>query len=488
VTAGARTLQRRSRPGTGGRPSGVLLAAQPARRALLVGEDHGEAIKVEPMHLGVPSGRGESSSWIDPFLAANRQELERLALVPEVRPGGSSASLYLTPGARIGAVALRSPATRRAVAGLVVKSRFGWASTGRVLAAVGFRVEPSVGGGTLVPGSAREIPPWILAGPVLSRLSELLANLRRDFALVSVHRTRPRGRVDWSEYGRLALPRGAWQRFLCTFPDLVADPELLAAARWTLSRVIADLERGDASLVGRSLLERAHWLATRVGPGPARRPDAHLVPPSAVLPPWLTAAVEGMCWVADERGLGGSRTLDGLPWSLEVDRLWEAWVETLIGDVAPRLGARLEVGRRGETSRPLDWTGTARSLSRLVPDLVLRFPGRAVCIDAKYKRHYESLRERRWERLEETMKEAHRADVHQALAYAAVAPEAAVDTALVYPLRGQRECAAASVSMAAVGSGSRRLRLLLVGIPFGFRGPSERDATLALLERSLRAA
>ena len=86
------------------------------------------------------------------------------------------------------------------------------------------------------------------------------------------------------------------------------------------------------------------------------------------------------------------------------------------------------------------------------------------------------------------MKEAHRAKVHQALAYAAVAPEAAVDTTLVYPLRAHRECDAALVSAAAAGIGSRRLRLLLVGEPFGFRGPSECDAALALLEPSLRAA
>jgi hypothetical protein len=88
----------------------------------------------------------------------------------------------------------------------------------------------------------------------------------------------------------------------------------------------------------------------------------------------------------------------------------------------------------------------------------------------------------------EAMREAHRADVHQALAYAGVAPEGSVDTVLAYPVTGQGEAGQASLSVAELGAGARRVRLFLVGLPFGFRGSGDRQGTLALLERALRAA
>jgi hypothetical protein len=168
--------------------------------------------------------------------------------------------------------------------------------------------------------------------------------------------------------------------------------------------------------------------------------------------------------------------------------LWEAWVETLLVEVALRLGARLEVGRRRETVRPLIWKDTVRSLSHLVPDFIVRLPGRAVCVDAKYKRHLELLCARRWEGLSEAVREAHRADVHQALACAGAAPERVVDTVLVYPVAGVGRGAAGSVSVAELSAGERRVRLLLVGLPFGFHGAGDREATLGLLEQPLRAA
>src|SRR5262249_7885651 len=149
---------------------------------------------------------------------------------------------------------------------------FGWSSVGQVLGDVGFRVEPEVGGASLVPGSAREVPPWILAGPVVARIAAAIERLNRTFVPVMVEREGPRGTVDWNWYSKRALPTGRWTSFRCTYSDLSDDPRLMSALRWTLRRVGQDLEPASDLVIARRLLERIHDLLRRLGPGPAARP------------------------------------------------------------------------------------------------------------------------------------------------------------------------------------------------------------------------
>jgi hypothetical protein len=106
--------------------------------------------------------------------------MQRLRLQVDVC-ADSEVYVRLTPGARIGAMPLVGPATRRVVAGILVEPRFRWPALGAVFNSIGFTVEPALGGSPLVPGSARDVPPWILAGPVIQRVAALLRHSRRSF-------------------------------------------------------------------------------------------------------------------------------------------------------------------------------------------------------------------------------------------------------------------------------------------------------------------
>jgi 5-methylcytosine-specific restriction endonuclease McrBC regulatory subunit McrC len=343
-----------------------------------------------------------------------------------------------------------------------------------------------------VPGSAREVPPWILVGPVLARVAALLRHFTRQFLLAEEGRRSPRGRVDWTNYARRSLPTGHWDRFLCSFPDVCEDPWLLSALRWTVERVRTDLEPAADSLAARRLLEEARLILRRLGPGPASRPassDLRRVHGDPLLSDLLKAALEAIGWVRDERGLGGTRTLDGLAWSLATEVLWEAWVESVFAEIAQRLGARLDTGREGSTRRPLHWNTPLRTLNHLAPDLALQLPGRTIWIDAKYKAHLLDLHHLGWAGLSEATREAHRSDLHQALAYASLSGDAEVDTWLVYP---SAQPASAAMNhppraVAEVSSGSRRVRLVIAGLPFGFSGTAGRTRLVASWEQLLRS-
>lgn len=191
--------------------------------------------------------------------------------------------------------------------------------------------EPSVGGAPLVPGSAREVPAWLLAAPVVRRLESLLHHRKRGFVERSEDRSSPRGHIEWAKWARQHVPSGRWTSLPCCFPDPDDDPELLASVRWTLGHLDDELALLEEATAARVLRARIADLRSTVGPGPAQRPSTWEAGGSSG---WVFDALQAMGWVAEERGLGGARALDGMSWDLRVDEVWEAWVDAFVAELA----------------------------------------------------------------------------------------------------------------------------------------------------------
>lgn len=117
-----------------------------------------------------------------------------------------------------------------------------------------------------------------------------------------------------------------------------------------------------------------------------------------------------------------------------MELFFEAWVETVLRAVMIRTGGQLLTGRKRETVAPLRWdppySGSQRSL---VPDLVFRLEGCTLVVDAKYKRHWEELQHGGWAAQPEALREQHRQDLLQILAYANLAEATVTVCCLVYP-------------------------------------------------------
>lgn len=453
-----------------GKPKHRGLLEIPAARPLLETVDHGDAVSLDEGMLGASSERS-SERWVEPFLRANRSHLQRLGVTANVETR-NGLEVRLTPGSRIGAVPLISPATRRVAAGLLIKPRFAWSALGAVLGDIGFATEPTLGGTPLVPGSARQVPAWLLAAPVVRRLEAFLRHRKRGFSEREEVRQSPRGRVDWTRWATRHVPSGRWATLPCHFSEPGDDPELMAGVRWTLGRLDEELATFHEAIAARLLRTRISTLQTEIGTGHIRRPSTAFHTNSNE---WLAEAAQAMGWVSEERGLGGAQTLDGMSWDLPIDEVWEAWVDAFIADLAPRCG--LNALRRGQTTRQLNWTTGTKSMRMLIPDSGLRGNERLVWVDAKYKSHLQNLADQGWFGLGDTTRDAHRADLHQALAYAALGEAERVDSLLVYPDLSAE--ARRPPAIATVASGRRHVRLILVGLPFGFRSPAQREETLA---------
>jgi hypothetical protein len=128
-------------------------------------------------------------------------------------------------------------------------------------------------------------------------------------------------------------------------------------------------------------------------------------------------------------------------------------------------------------------------MGHLAPDFLLELPGRAVWIDAKYKDHLRRLAVQDWSGLPVILRESHRADLHQALAYAMFSDAPRVDTLLVYPgllgPLGEPVSPDPVFALADLVAGGRHVRLGLGSIPFGFQGPAHREQVVAGWEKVL---
>jgi hypothetical protein len=424
--------------------------------------------------------RGSRDGWgglADRFQRLNEVALDALDVQLRLESNLSGSRLYCIPGGRAGAVPLRSPITGDVAAGLLIKPRFGWSGVGEILQETGWHAAPDILEMPVVPGSASEVPPWVLAGPVLARLADLLRDLKRGYEFVDDIRAQPKGTIRWAEYASRHVPRGNLHHLPCRYPDLGIDPEIVRAVRWTLERLHSELARiGGRDRIATTLVQLALQLMEKVRHVRPERPRPETLHQILKTNPYIAEVIrrglQAIGWIVEERGLGGTDTSDGLAWSLPLEVLWENYVESHYRSESRMTGATIRTGRLGETTVPIRWRQSLqRSLSQLVPDLVLQRGREIHVVDAKYKAHFTDLDERGWREFQDDERSAHRSDIHQVLAYAGLFDAEHVTATLVYPLRRDTYLALAERrqdrSIATLYHGNREVSLELRGLPFG---------------------
>lgn len=110
-------------------------------------------------------------------------------------------------------------------------------------------------------------------------------------------------------------------------------------------------------------------------------------------------------------------------------------------------------------------------MTHLIPDIVVRWGGRVQIVEAKYKAHFADIDAKGWRRIGEDARQAHRADLHQVLAYASLYDAEQITATLVYPLRwdtwNDLEPRRRHVAVADLIHQGRSVRLEMRGLPFG---------------------
>lgn len=432
------------RSGIRNRKSAPLVPPARANEICLEVEDHSVSRRsavdfFQLRRLGDPDTQpARAARLAAQFVSRNRSLLAMLDVRIDRDYDGRDLHLLIQSGSAVGAIPLISPTTARPDYGLVVQPRFPWAGIGPMLAQMGWRVIPTPLRLPLLRRSERRVPPWVLSFMILARLRVLRDSLDRRFELTTESRRVPRGTVNWAAYAARSLGHANFLSIPCTFPDLRDDRQLKGAIRYTVERQLRALEtQKEHGAFVHLLIEFGLQLQRRVQTVPA------LVPSSTMLGGWLRGpmrtenllnGIQAIEWTIDERGLAGLSDLEGIPWTMPMDDFFEAWIETIFRVVAQRTGGQMRVGRKRETVHPVNWEppylGSQKSL---IPDIWLEWDSATLIVDAKYKRHWEELQRHSWMDVEQELREQHRNDLLQVLAYANLARTPKVIACLAYP-------------------------------------------------------
>ncbi|MFN8533192.1 MAG: hypothetical protein U0556_06570 [Dehalococcoidia bacterium] len=446
----------------------------PASRTLIRLTDFGPARRLTPKEFGLESADRSWNTWADSFLQVNRPAFEALDLVFGQEASRDGLAPTIRAAGTVGAVPIRHPQSGKAIGGVVVAPRFGWHGIGPVLSQTGWSAAPAILDQLpTVPGSSREVPPWVLGGPVVQRLGAMLHHLRRGYALRTEVRQQPRGTILWNRYAVDQVARGRPYELVCRFPDLGVDQTLRRHLRWGLERTRASLfAAGGNDWLARALILIIEHLLVSLQDVPAVRPThsslARLERANAVQIDTLVAGVQALGWVLDERGLAGTAVLDGLAWRMTMAELFERWCEALARHWAATVGGQVSVGMASQF--PVRWQSRdPAGLTALRPDIIVQRSDAVYVLDAKYKNHLQDIDEERWFELAEDARAEHRADVHQVLAYTGLFDSPRVVSSLLYPLRYQTwerlRYRGRVVRRAAITTGSRTIELAIIGVP-----------------------
>lgn len=306
----------------------------------------------------------------------NRGILGNFGISGDLDYDGNKVDLIIKTGTRIGAIPLLSPTSGKPDYGLVIKPRYEWPGIGAMLGKMGWRVIPSTLPLPLLPHSDRKIPPWLLSATVLLRIKALIESLDRRFEFTESYLAAPRGTVNWANYASTCIPVAKFLQVPCRYPDLRDDRELKAAIHYTLLKQLTSLEsQRTAGIVVLQLINLCQLLLERVQ-GVAPRLPSSIAVNAWHRAPLRTAVfrdgLQAMEWSNDDRGLAGLSDLQGLPWVMPMEEFFEAWVETVVSELAKQTGGVMRIGRKRETVVPIIWNPPyAGSQKYLLPDVIL---------------------------------------------------------------------------------------------------------------------
>lgn len=429
--------------------------------------------------FGVGASRDPSQQaalLCEQFVAQNRLLFGRLGVQVTTHYDGRDFRLRLTSSNTVGAVPLISPTRATPDYGLVVQPRFPWRGIGPMLSEMGWRITPVPLRLPLLKRSERRVPPWVLSSMILMRIQALLENMTWRFEVVRETRRAPRGAIQWSEYATRSLPTAQFLALPCSFPDLRDDESLKGAIRFTLEKQLGSLQTQSAHGIHvHKLIEFCNSLLRKVQGVVGVAPTTNTMQAWHRVPLRNETFFEGLQaieWTTEDRGLAGLSDLEGIPWAMPMDAFFEAFVETILCSISRRIGGQIRAGRKRETVQPISWSPTFIGSQRsLIPDLMLEWETTTFVVDAKYKRHFEEIELRRFQGTEPEIREQHRNDLFQVLAYANLARTPRVVACLAYPcavelwmkLKDRKRL----VHRAQLAAGTRSISLWLMAVPMG---------------------
>ena len=345
--------------------------------------------------------------YLQKFIDYNSEVFSFLGVTPYIIGSDQNSSIVFRTSQFIGAIPLRSPDTGKQIGDFVVAPRY----TGKdkyedyieILNLLGSDINPEVTDSLpLASGKNFRPPMYLEAMKFIVTLEEMVRRPWRKFDRVERITNEPKGQINWNKYvqneykveNKLLFPVGKniLSEFHTEYSQIrhvfdLCKVELLSAntpLRIKLN-IINKLDYLDEKLYSHLPL-KTDQIQTRFSDSPAVK----------------------KCKIQANRILNFN-FIDSTAWRVDFADVFEKFVQYVFKEVTKESGGRLAVNYKfdGYSLRRYVW-----ELNHLEPDAILQKGNAMVFIDAKYKSHLYNKYG-----VSEILKEEHRRDLHQLLAY-----------------------------------------------------------------------
>lgn len=421
------------------------------------------------------SQKRDIGNHLPKFLEYNKESLRFLGIEGRTEDNDERISIHFRSSKYIGAVPLVAPDTGLQIGDFVVTPRFVSGNDYATIADIIQKVKTELvieqkDGMSLASGRILEPPFFLEAIKFIKALRELIKSNWIKFRREEILLEAPVGNINWDEYAKNEYRVERKLKFSCSKSTLSINH-----SEYSNIRFVYDLCRTEILSLSTPLNVRLNSLQ-----------DIELIDKSMTqIRPMRTNQV--VIRASDSKVVKlvkqtankilGNKFDSSLGWRVDFSELFERYVQFIFSLVSQQLGG---VIRNNVKFSEIGRENIAWKLKYLEPDLIYDLGGEVIAIDAKYKSNLYNT-----DTIEGTLKDEHRADLHQILAYSSFSKEP-IKTAFLcypsyYPMKYKLEY------LSPINSSLNRVYLL--GVPISLEHASSVvEKILSILKSSLEKA
>jgi hypothetical protein len=357
------------------------------------------------------------------FVDYNSEVFNFLGVTPYIIGSDQHSSIVFRTSQFIGSIPLRSPDTGKQIGDFVVVPRY----TGKnryedyieILNLLGSDISPQVIDSLPLASGRNFRPPMYLeAAKFIFILEEMTKRPWKKFNRIEKNINEPKGQINWNKYIQTEFKAENKLRF-------PAGKNILSEfhAEYSHIRYVFDLCKLELLSTNTPLRIKLS-IRSRLDILEERLYDHLPLKTSSIQVRFSDSPIVKKCKLQANRILDINFT-DSTAWRVDFSNVFEKFVQYIFKEVAKESGSRLLLNYRfpGHSRRQYAW-----GLNHLEPDAILQKGEVVIFIDAKYKSNlYNKFGD------SEILKEEHRRDLHQILAYASFSKTETKYSLLCYP-------------------------------------------------------
>ncbi|MDQ7082250.1 MAG: hypothetical protein Q9N34_04180 [Aquificota bacterium] len=243
------------------------------------------------------------------------------------------------------------------------------------------------------------------------------------------------GAVNWLDYSRRKAPYGKYNQFDCLITNYSTDIMIHRQFKGIVELIISDVSlpevpikiRNRAKMLINSIQNKLANVKTEE-PDPEKLRKVYI--PNFYRPVYEKAIQKCLEYLEQSKFSLTTCNFYGLPWSLEMNKLFEYWIEHWAFVFAKRIGARFYSDIRENSKIRFYNLYNWKSLNMLKPDIIIEKDSKTLILEVKYKKH---LMYFQYGEYSEEVLEDHRHDLHQLLSYMSSSINQKRIGCLIYP-------------------------------------------------------